>query len=612
MFSPYEFKRTDAIDFAHFVGIQAKEKGEELQFVHCPFCKGGKSRDKGSFAINLKSGAYHCLRDSCGAKGNMITLARDFDFSLGTEVDEYYRPQKTFKKLETPKTPIVPKKEALSFLEKRGISKNTAEKYEISVVDGKENVISFPFYDEVGILRFLKYRNTTFVKGGSGSKEWCEANCRPILFGMKQCNQELDWLVVTEGQMDSLAVYEAGIENAVSVPTGAKGMTWIPYCWNFVNGFKRVIVFGDYEKGKISLLEDISKRFRGIQILHVRDEDYMDCKDANEILLKHGKNQIRKCIENAIAVPITNTIDISDVRIRDAFKIPKLGTGVSELDNLLYGGLPFGFVTVLGGKRGDGKSTFASQLIKRAVEQGYKSFVYSGEMSNGDVKNALYMQIAGRHIVENTNQFGQNYWFISNQTRESIDNWCRGKIILYDADNIEDETVDLVDTIEKMIVQEGVQVILLDNLMTAIETGNFSKNEFDAQRELCGSIRKLAKKYNVLIILVAHRRKNSTTTDTNDEISGTAYITNIAGVVMSYDRCKEDGFDPLDRKLVVSKNRLFGKLHYDGITLHFNEKCKRIYGDKDLEYKDSEWSYSLNPRNDGFEQINDDLEEIPY
>lgn len=612
-YSPYEFKETDAFDFANYVGAKTKRHGEELQFIYCPYCKGGSRRDKGSFSINLKKqGQFKCLRDTCGVSGNMLTLARDFDFSLGNEIDEYYRPQRQHKKLPTPKQPIVPKDKAVEYLNSRGISEEIARKYEITVQTERENVLVFPFYDGKGILQFVKYRKTDFDKEKDSSKEWCEANCKPILFGMKQCNMENSTLIITEGQLDSLSVVESGFENAVSVPTGSKGMTWIPYCWDWVHKFEKIIIFGDYEKNHITLLDDIKSRFK-LQIFHVREEDYLYCKDANDILRKYGKEQVRKCIQNAVRVKVSNIIDLSEVTQRDPFSIPKLSTGIPEFDDLLYGGLPFGYVHILGGKRGDGKSTFGSQLICQATQQGYKSFVYSGEMENGDVKNWMYLNFAGdRHIIQNQTVDGREYWYVSNKTSSMIDNWLRGKVYLYDNSQIDDEMKDLIPLIEEMIVREGVQVILLDNLMTAIEMMDVQgSDEYAAQKEFCAKLRVIALKYHVMIILVAHRRKSQATTDVNDEISGSAYITNCAGVVVSYDRDKSEGANQMDRKLVVSKNRLFGKLDYDGITLHFKEKSKRIYSDRCTGYHEFGWNDEDKPLY-GFDAINFNVDESPF
>ena len=85
----YEFKPEDAANFADSQHIHVRTRGDELQFQHCPYCHGGDRGDKYTFAINLKTGRNNCKRASCGAHGNMITLARDFGFSLGRDVDEY-------------------------------------------------------------------------------------------------------------------------------------------------------------------------------------------------------------------------------------------------------------------------------------------------------------------------------------------------------------------------------------------------------------------------------------------------------------------------------------------------------------------------------------------
>ena len=230
-------------------------------------------------------------------------------------------------------------------MESRGISEEVAKEYEITVQTDKPNILVFPFYDEKGILQFVKYRKTDYDKEKDKNKEWCEANCKPILFGMKQC-KDFSRLVITEGQVDSLSVATAGISNAVSVPTGAKGFTWVPYCWNWINQFEEIVVFGDFEKGHITLLDELSRRLK-ITVKHVREEDYKDCKDANEILKKCGKEQVRVCVENAVIVPMKQLIQLSDVQDVDIFKIPKLRTGIKQVDRLLYGGLPLGGVVLI-------------------------------------------------------------------------------------------------------------------------------------------------------------------------------------------------------------------------------------------------------------------------
>lgn len=604
----YEFKEDDAYRFANHVHIQCFERGEELWFRTCPFCHGkGKSNEK-TFSINLRTGQFCCFRESCKRQGNMVDLAREFDFSLGNNVDEYYNPKKQFKKLPTPKEPVIPKDPAVAYLASRGISKAIAEKYQITCQTEHPNVLCMPFIDENGVWQFVKYRKTDFDKSRDSNKEWCEKDCKPILYGMYQCNLDNKTLIITEGQLDSLSVSECNIENAVSVPTGANGFTWIPHCWNWVNKFEKIIVFGDHEKGHITLLDDIKKRFKA-EIWHVREEDYKDCKDANDILRKYGKSQIRACIDNAVRVSLEYANDIADTKDINIYDIEKLKTGVHDLDYILHGGLPFGGFTIVTGKRSEGKSTFASQILSFALNQGYKCLSYSGEMPDWQFKAWLVKQIAGaNHTFMYQNKDGGSGYEVSKSNKALINEWLRGKMYILDNVKLTDEHIDLLDAVENVIQQYGVRVILLDNLMTAIAAMIHNKSEkYEVQSQFTVRVADMAKKYNVLIILVAHKRKDSYGADEMDDILGSSDIANLAHVILSYGRDREINED--QRILRLLKNRMFGKVYFKGWVMDFDERSNRIYGVNDNSEKEFEWT-KLIPKQEEFKGA--DMEEIPF
>lgn len=616
----YEFKEADAYAFARHVGIRAKQRGHNLHFQTCPYCRSVK--DKDTFAIDLETGQFKCLRASCGVSGNMIQLSRDFDFSLGYAVDEYYRPKKRYKRLPTPKEPIIPKDKAVLYLESRAISAEVAKKYEITVHARHENTLVFPFFDEKGILQMIKYRDTEYFSGKKfidkdgkerkSPKEWIEENCRPILFGMKQCNDKFDRIVMTEGQLDSLSVATADIENAVSVPNGSQGMTWVPYCFDWVSRFEEIVVFGDFEKGHMTLLDDIRKRFPN-KIMHVREQDYRGCKDANELLQKHGKDAVRQAVENAVPAPVNRVLSLAEVESVNIYELPKLKTGISRLDRTLYGGLPFGMVCIIAGKRGDGKSTLASQIMANAVEQDLATFSYSGELPNYLYKSWFDFQVAGRnHIIENQTEYGTVNRFITNKNQELINSWYLDRSYIYDNRIIDsDEKEDLLKSVEQAIMQYGIKVVLIDNLMTAMYIDELrGSDKYDKQGLFVRKLTEIAIRYDVLILLVAHRRKNNFTSDANDEISGSGDITNLAGITLSYDRGSKDEIDKglmdeSQRKLIIAKNRLFGKIDLKGIILNYDEKSKRIYGNGDDVNRQFGWD-----RSDGFMDANN--MEIPF
>lgn len=605
MYELYEFKEQDAFNFAQHVHAETTIKNEELFFKLCPYCKPKPTRDNlKSFSINLKTGQFKCLRASCGVSGNMLTLAKDFDFSLGFDIDEYYKPNKQYKKFKKRVNPIIPKMEAIQYLEGRGISEQITREYEITVQTNNPNILVFPFYDEKGFLQFIKYRKTDYDKTKDKNKEWCEANCKPILFGMKQC-KDFSRLIITEGQIDSLSVATAGIENVVSIPTGAKGFTWVPYCWNWINQFEEIIVFGDYEKGHITLLYELSSRLK-ITIKHVREEDYKDCKDANEILKKYGKEQVRACVENAVIVPIKQVKLLSSVKNIDIFKLPKMKTGIRQVDRLLYGGLPFGGVTLISGKTGEGKSVLASQIMVNAIFQGYKCFAYSGELVDYQFKQIMDYQIAGsRHTFEYQNEWGDSAYNISEINRNLISDWYDDKFWLYDNSIIDnDEQESLVKVTENVIMQYDVKVVLLDNLMTAIDLEtSYGNDKYERQGLFVKKLARLATRHNALILLVTHKRKNNFSTNENDEINGSSDISNLAMVTIAYEKNNE--IEPSQRLCKISKNRLFGKTETNGYILNYDEKSKRIYGQGDDLYVDYGW----NKNDNTFVSIN---EETPF
>ena len=138
----------------------------------------------------------------------------------------------------------------------------------------------------------------------------------------------------------------------------------------------------------------------------------------------------------------------------------------------------------------------------------------------------------------------------------------------------------LLSTIEKAIQQYGIQLVLLDNLMTALDIG-LDIDLYRAQSKFVDKLVKISKNYNVAVILVVHPRKNSLGADDNDVVSGSSDITNKVDVVMTYKRDKTLPDD--ERLLTISKNRLTGKLAIGAkaIKLYFDEASKRISDDKD-------------------------------
>ena len=553
--SLYTFDRNDAYRFAQFMGISTRERGDELIFEYCPYCQ-GQTRKKEKFSINLDKGVFNCFRASCGKHGNMIDLADFFDFSLNEDVDRFLKRgdwANRYKPLAG-KKPVVVKDEAVKYLTHRGISEDIVRKYEVTVND--RGNLCFPFRDTTGNIWFIKYRNMHFKKGEDGSKEWCSANTKPILFGMNHC-EDFTRLVITEGQCDSLACATAGIKNATSVPMGACNKNWIPHCYSWIQKFNEIVVFGDCEHGHITLVEMVQNYFENKKISVVREEDYQGCKDANDLLILHGKQAVIDAVENAEPILNKAVIDFSTIKPVDFNKVEKIKTGFPKLDGLIGGGFMVGQTILLSGERGKGKSTLASQFVVEALSQNANSFIYSGELSNEQVKTWLNSQLYGTSDLDE-------------KQKRQCDRYYVGRCF-----GINDMTLsgrELLPIIKDTVIKKNIKFIVIDNLMSAL-TGDDSEKLYHRQSEFVGELVRMSKAMDLVVILIAHPRKGNGVFR-NDDVSGSGDITNRVDIVMSYDVDPDREEVSELRMLRITKNRFVGKL--GSFELWYEEKSKRI------------------------------------
>ena len=576
----YVFDQNDVIALAHGIGAETKQKGRELFFKYCPYCHGGDNgHDKETFSVNLESGVFKCFRSTCDRHGHFVELARDMNFPL----DFGYAPRK-YKKLEQKEIKV--RDEAVEYMASRGLSEEVTRRYSITVRSDMKNVLVFPFYDEYGVMVSAKYRKTDFDKNRDKNKEWFEKNTKPVLFGMKQC-KDFTRLIITEGQLDSLTVSDCGISNAVSVPTGASGFTWIDNCFDWVHKFEELIIFGDCEKDKITLVDGISQRFPDKKIKVVRREDYLGEKDANDILRKYGKDAVIKCVENAAIKPVTAVKKLSDVRKVDLEKLEHIKTGIWDVDKAIRG-LYFGQVALLTGKRGEGKSTLASQICANALEQGYSIFAYSGELPDYHFKNWIDLQLAGtQRIKKYTNDYGEESYYLDDDTVARINAWYDERAYIFDNSAVDIEVpandntgnkITLLGAIEQAVCRYGIKFVLIDNLMTALDVEPDS-NLYQSQSCFIKKVKRLATRLEIAVLIVAHPRKESDGKELDsDSVSGSSDITNAVDIVMTYSANTGEDKEVYQSLIGIPKNRLTGKkLVRDGrVKVRYGAISKRI------------------------------------
>jgi len=341
----------------------------------CPFCN-GHEKDKETFAIGLNNGAFNCKRGSCGRKGSFKELCEFFGeiapvgYSLPTVTQQQ---KKVYRKLSTDM--LYPMTEDIvTYMATRRISEQTLLDWKIAA-DDKGNIV-FPFYRDEELV-YVKYRRPKKHEKADGAKEWQESNTEPILYGMDMTTFNKP-LVICEGEIDCLSIYEAGYANVVSVPCGCTNMEWINLCWEYLEKFNQIILFGDSDEPGLEMVSTLSKRLGEDRCMIPKEypefiyngKDYNRiCKDANEILLCYGPEFLKQMIETCEPAPIKGVLELSKIPFVDPTTVPRIMTRIPMLDNMI-GGLGEGAVTVVSGKRGNGKSTIFGMMALNAIEQG--------------------------------------------------------------------------------------------------------------------------------------------------------------------------------------------------------------------------------------------------
>lgn len=605
----YTFTREDLDGFCSTIGGDTRERGNELEWKRCPYCDGGDHGDKWTFSVNTETGQFNCQRASCGKHGAFVQLAADFGYDLPDAKNQVYKDFSIgiLGKLDS----WVSTPESKKYLLSRGIPENVIDKYRITTYESHPKTIVFPFFDSNDNLQCIKYRNTTFSKPKNGEttkgmKEWFEANTRHILYGEWLCEQSGS-LVVTEGQIDALSLATAGIQNVVSVPGGAKNFKWVENSRDFVEKFDEIIIFGDCENGKVTLVDGFCKNFPKIKIRVVRIKDYLKCKDANEILqafqdggdYENSYSILKQCIEQAEDARRLPIRRMGDIKWNYSDNQPKIKTGFAQLDKTIKG-LSYGQLCILTGWSGDGKSNFASQLIVNVAHQNIKTLIYSGEMSNELVTEQISFIVAGSgRISEIIDTDGDVYRHFTddNATKEAVSRWMLDHgIYLWEDQPISQDSTDnnetsfFINQLELVISTVGCKLVVLDNLMTLL-TVNEDKDVYQAQTNLIKKLKTLARQYDIVIVLVAHPRKSPTSSRelTQDSISGSKDIVNLADMVFAYTRHNDDTKQQYARRLNVLKNRRSGILLEGnaGIYLLYDKKSNRIAESKagfDFDY----------------------------
>lgn len=567
---------------------QFKIKGDEIIAEYCPFCKGGQSGDKHTFTLNAQSGLYFCRRAKCQEKGNLEQFCKYFNIPLDRKEYETKRPQQ--KIYTPPKTiPKPPSSEIEKYLtEIRRLSKDTCDFLRIGESEGK---IAFPYYENSQLVA-MKFRS----KGKDG--KWKQFSMEPggklVFWNMDKCDPSMP-LFITEGELDTAALVEAGITNAVSLPNGCKSLGCVDLCWDWLKRFKQYYIWTDSDEGGIKAREELVKRLGIGKCLIIEHEKY---KDANEVLYAKGKDGVAQCISSAQAIPLAGLKNMAELPEHDLSKDELISTGIAEVDEAFAGGLRLGETSVWTGFNSSGKSTLLGQILLSSIENGYNVCAYSGELPDRIFRYWIELQAAGpEYVKQEPNKYGYMVSKADYKIIPHIRQWYSGKFWLYDSQ----ETIGqdkILEVFEYAVQRHDCKVFMVDNLMSLALNSHSDSDFYRKQADFVGKCKEFAKKYNVHIHIVAHPRKPQGGSKEID-IAGSSNITNWTDNVFEIKRFtkkeiaaieSDEGMAGLGvtNSLNIKKNRLLGK--QDKVfMLAFEEISKRYYVAKD---GNPYWKYS--------------------
>ena len=433
----------------------------------------------------------------------------DWDRGIGTchncsktfQLHTYQRKGKSEKVYTKPTAAVTnpPSSKIIEWFSTRGISEETLR--ELMVSEGPEfmpqtgkteNAIHFNYFigDELINVKYRDGRkNFKLYKGAE--KVFYNINS---IVGFEYC-------IIVEGEMDVLALHEAGITNAISVPNGAtlnaNNLEYLDNCIDYFEDKQKIIIAVDSDAAGQALQSELVRRL-GSETCYIATFD--DCKDANEYLIKYGKEALSQRISRAKPVPLENVTTFRDIEdevtdfVRNGFK-PGFQVGLENFDSIFstYTGQ---FITVTG-IPSSGKSDFVDQMvIGYNANYGWKT-AYASPENTPTYLHAHKLMRKTWHGMPGVEDIKTEKW---DQIADHVnDNYFFIDMERYTLDSVLRKGAELVK-------RKGIKCLVIDPF-NKVRDNDASGDVNVYTLEYLSKIEIFAKKYDVLVMVVAHPTK---------------------------------------------------------------------------------------------------------
>lgn len=388
---------------------------------------------------------------------------------------------------------------AEKWLEARTIDTELAVKYGVNSSEKRGgDWIEIP-YTMRGERVNTKYRNIVskeFSQDPDGQKCVWNFDC------LRDDSLKNQPLIITEGEMDALAVIQSGYSRVVSVPDGAPAKTiegneskkysYLEDIFPLLKECKEIIIAADGDQAGANLLHDLALRFGKSRCKWVPYPK--GCKDLNDAMMRYGTKGVVESINRATWVRVDGVYTMGE--LPPAPSGEAMTTGITFLDP--HYKIRYGDFCVMTGIPSHGKSTFANQLVASMVQtHGVNACFASFEQHPTlDHKRNLRQLHIGHNGAWNRAEIAAADAWIEKHFRFMVPN--------------EDDDVTLAWVLEKAtvaVVRHNCKIVVIDpwNEMDHMRPSDMSLTEYTgfAIKEL----KKFARNHHIHLIVVAHPTK---------------------------------------------------------------------------------------------------------
>lgn len=365
--------------------------------------------------------------------------------------------------------------------------------------------IAIPFLDR-GVAVATKHRTL-----GPDKRFTQEPGGRQILWNL-DCLRDAALasqpLIVTEGELDAMAAIQAGFARSVSVPGGApaqrgdpsddlraggKRYAFLDEAWPLLRDCREIVLAVDADGPGANLLHDLALRLGRHRCKWLRYPK--GAKDLNDALRLYGARGVQETIRRGEWLKVEGVYRLSE--LPPIAPEPALESGVAGLG--AHYRLRRGDFCVITGLPGHGKTSLVNEIACRMAERHGWSTVFASfeQTPQLDHRRALRSFHAARREKE-----------MSEAERAAADAWIDRHFAFVVAN--EDEETTLQWVLEKLaaaVIRYGARLVVIDpwNEMDHSRPADMSLSEYVgfAIRQF----RRLARKYGVHLIVVAHPAK---------------------------------------------------------------------------------------------------------